>query len=281
MKDHRLTAEQIAVFGAHLRREERAPSSIEKYLRTAGEFAGWLGGGAVAKEAVLAWKETLLARGLAPATVNGRLAALNSLFRFLGWEECRVRLLRLQRRSFRERSRELTREEYLRLLTAARASGRGRLELLMEAVCSTGIRVSEVRYLTVEAARGRRAVVILKGKVRTILLPGKLCRKLLRYAAEQKIASGEIFLTGGGRSLSRKQIWREMKSLCAAAGVAPSKVFPHNLRHLFATCFYRVCRDIVKLADVLGHSSIETTRVYLLTAGAEHARYLEQLRLIC
>lgn len=281
MKDHRLTAEETAAFKAHLRREERAPSSIEKYLRAVEEFAEWLAGGAVTKEAVLAWKESLLARGLAPATVNGKLSALNGLCRFLGWEECRVKFLRLQRRAFRERDRELTREEYLRLLEAARASGRRRLELLMEAVCSTGIRVSEVRYLTVEAARSGRAVVILKGKVRTILLPGKLCRKLLRYAAEQKITSGEIFLTGGGRSLSRKQIWREMKSLCAAAGVEPSKVFPHNLRHLFATCFYRVCRDIVKLADVLGHSSVETTRIYLLTTGAEHAKYLEMLRLIC
>lgn len=281
MSDHALTVREAAAYAQYLRQEERAPSSIEKYRRAVGEFAEWLAGGTVTKEAVLAWKESLVTRGLSPATVNGKLSALNGLFRFLGWGECRVKFLRLQRRAFRERDRELTREEYLRLLEAARASGRRRLELLMEAVCSTGIRVSEVRYLTVEAARSGRAVVILKGKVRTILLPGKLCRKLLRYAAGQKITSGEIFLTRGGRGLSRKQIWREMKSLCAAAGVEPSKVFPHNLRHLFATRFYRVCRDIVKLADVLGHSSVETTRLYLLTTGAEHAKYLEMLRLIC
>lgn len=280
MEDYTLTANHIAAFEAYLRREERAPSSIEKYLRAVGEFAAWLDGGAVTKEAVLSWKASLLAGGLSPATVNGKLSALNGLFRCLGWERCRVKFLRLQRRVFRERNRELTREEYMRLLEAARASGRGRLALLMESMCSTGIRVSEVRYLTVEAARGGQAQVILKGKVRTILLPGKLCRKLLRYAAGRKIASGEIFLTGGGRSLSRKQIWREMKSLCGAAGVEPGKVFPHNLRHLFAACFYRVCRDVVKLADLLGHSSVETTRIYLLSSGAEHARYLERLRLI-
>ena len=150
----------------------------------------------------------------------------------------------------------------------------------METICATGIRVSEVRYITVEAAKAGRAEISLKGKIRTILIPGKLCRKLLKYAQQQKIASGEIFLTGSGKSLSRTQIWAEMKGLCASAGVEPSKVFPHNLRHLFATAFYRACKDIVKLADVLGHSSIETTRLYLLTTGAEHQRQLERLGLV-
>ena len=150
----------------------------------------------------------------------------------------------------------------------------------MEDICATGIRVSEVKYLTVEAARRGKVEIALKGKLRAILLPGKLCRKLLRYAREQHTASGEIFLTRSGTSLSRKQIWAEMKALCRAAGVAPSKVFPHNLRHLFARAFYRACRDVAKLADVLGHSSMETTRIYLLSTGAEHRRTLERLRLI-
>ena len=150
----------------------------------------------------------------------------------------------------------------------------------MEAICATGVRVSEVKYLTVEAARSGCAEISLKGKIRTILLPNKLCRKLLKYAKKQKIASGEIFLTRGGKSLSRKQIWAEMKGLCQKAGVASSKVFPHNLRHLFARTFYRACRDVAKLADVLGHSSIETTRIYLISTGAEHARALERLRLV-
>ena len=189
--------------------------------------------------------------------------------------------LKIQRRLFRDDSRELTRPEYDRLLAAAREQGRERLALLLETICATGIRVSEVRYVTVETARTGRAEIALKGKIRTILLPGKLCRKLLKYARRQKIASGEIFLTRSGRGLSRKQIWAEMKSLCAKAGVAPTKVFPHNLRHLFARTFYRVCRDVARLADVLGHSSIETTRIYLISTGAEHAGTLERMGLVC
>lgn len=281
MSGYKITPERIASYIAHLHREERAAATTEKYRRDAEEFAAFLAGRAASRELAVAWREGLAEGGLAAATVNGKLSAVNGLLRFLGMEECRVRYLKIQRRTFREQSRELSREEYLRLLEAARSAGQERLELLMEAICATGIRVSEVRYLTVEAARAGRAAVRLKGKVREILLPGKLHRKLLQFAKKQKIASGEIFLTRGGKSLSRKQIWQEMKRLCARAGVEPAKVFPHNLRHLFATTFYRVCRDIVKLADVLGHSSIETTRIYLRTTGSEHARYLERLRLIC
>lgn len=204
-----LALSDLAAYRAHLLREERAPATVENYLRDARAFAGWLGGRAVTKELAAAWKGRLLARGLAPATVNAKLSALNSLLRFLGREECRVRLLRLQRRAFRETSRELTQGEYQRLLSAARARGRERLELLLETVCATGIRVSEVGYITVEAARRGRAEISLKGKIRTILMPGKLCCKLLKYAKKQKIASGEIFLTKSGKGLSRRQIWRE------------------------------------------------------------------------
>ena len=205
---------------------------------------------------------------------------MNQFFAFLGWEDCKVKALKIQRKLFRDDRRELTREEYERLLDAAHGLGRERLALLLETICATGIRVSEVKYITVEAARAGRAEVSLKGKLRTILLPGKLCRKLKKYARAQKIASGEIFLTRSGRSLSRRQIWAEMKRLCKSAGVAPSKVFPHNLRHLFARTFYKVCRDVVKLADVLGHSSVETTRIYLISTGAEHAGILRKMRLI-
>lgn len=280
MKAHKLSDKQLAEYRKHLIQEERSAATVEKYTRDAGEFQRWLGGGSVTKAAAVRWKEELLSRGLVPTTVNAKLSALNSLFRYLGWDECRVRLLKIQRRVFREAGRELRREEYFRLLETARSLGKERLALLMEAICSTGIRVSEVRYLTVEAACMGRTEVRLKGKVRTILLPGKLCRKLLKYARKQKTASGELFLTRGGQSISRKEIWREMKELCLRAGVEPTKVFPHNLRHLFATAFYRASRDIVKLADMLGHSSIETTRIYLLSTGWEHARYLEQMRLI-
>ena len=174
----------------------------------------------------------------------------------------------------------MTREEYERLVIAARTTGKARLALLLEAICATGIRVSEVRYLTVEAARMGKAEIMLKGKIRTILLPNKLCRKLLKYAKKQNTAAGEVFVTRSGKSLSRKQIWAEMKALCKKAGVTPTKVFPHNLRHLFARIFYKACKDVARLADVLGHSSIETTRIYLISTGAEHAKMLEKLRLV-
>ena len=280
MEQQVITSEQILAYRAWLLEEEKGPGTAEKYLRDVGALASWLHGRAVTKEQVAAWKDSLLDRGLAPVTVNSMLAAVNSFFRFAGWENCRVKFLKIQRRLFRDENRELTRAEYDRLIAAAHTLGRERLALLMEAICATGIRVSEVRYLTVEAVERGKAEISLKGKIRTILIPGKLRRKLLQYARKNKTASGEIFLTRNGNNLSRRQIWAEMKALCAEAGVEASKVFPHNLRHLFATTFYRVCRDIARLADVLGHSSIETTRVYLVTSGEEHAKILERLQLV-
>ena len=222
----------------------------------------------------------MLENNHAPVTVNSMLAAGNSFFRFAGWEDCQVKFLKLQRRLFRDAGRELSRAEYERLVETAANLSRPRLALLMEAICGTGVRVSEVRYLTVEAVQAGRADISLKGKIRTILIPNKLCRKLLKYARKQKITSGEIFLTRSGKGMSRRQIWAEMKSLCERAGVEPSKVFPHNLRHVFAAAFYKSCKDIVRLADVLGHSSVETTRIYLLTTGVEHAQMLERLGLV-
>ena len=280
MNKRTISPEQIAAYARRLRAEERAPGTVEKYLRDIRAFAAWLDGRPVTKELAAAWKDHLLAAGRSPVTVNSMLAALHAFLRFSGWDDCRVKYLRIQRRLFRDQSRELTREEYERLLSAARALGRERLALLLETICAAGIRVSEVRYITVEAAGAGRAEIALKGKIRTILLPGKLCRKLLKYARRKKITSGEVFLTGGGKGLSRKQIWAEMKSICQKAGVEPSKVFPHNLRHLFARTFYRACRDVAKLADVLGHSSMETTRIYLISTGAEHTRQLERLGLV-
>ena len=275
-----VSSRELSAFSAHLRQEDRSSGTTGKYLHDCTGFALWLGDRALTPEAAAQWREHLLQKGYAPATVNSMLSAVNRLLKFLGREECRVRSLRIQRRTFREQRRELTRGEYQRLLDAAAGLGRERLALLMEAICATGIRVSEVRYITVEAARAGRTEIRLKGKIRTILLPSKLCRKLLKYARKQKTASGEIFLTRSGAPVSRRQIWREMKALCKEAGVEASKVFPHNLRHLFATAFYRACRDIVKLADVLGHSSIDTTRIYLMTTGAEHARQMEKLGLV-
>ncbi len=280
MNEYKLMSKHIQSYEDHLRMEEKSAATVEKYLRDIRAFACWLDGREITKERTSEWKSFLVERGYAPASVNAMLSALNSLLEFLDLGNCRVKFLKLQRRMFRDDSRDLTRADYDALTAAARGQGKERLALLMEAVCATGIRVSEVKYLTVEAARAGRAEISLKGKIRTILIPSKLCRKLLKYAKQQKTASGEIFLTRNGTPLSRRQIWAEMKRLCGAAGVAPSKVFPHNFRHLFATAFYRICRDIVKLADVLGHSSIETTRIYLLTSGAEHQRQLDRLGLV-
>ena len=279
MEPRKITEETLAAFARQLGEEERSPATLEKYLREVRQFAAFLGGREVTRELAAAWREELSAHQ-SPATVNGKLTALDRLLAFLGWEDCRVKHLRVQRQLFRDSARELSREEYARLVETARRLGRGRLSLLMETICATGIRVSEVHYITAEAVREGRTEIALKGKIRTILLPGKLCRKLEKYARQKKITSGELFLTRSGRPMSRKQIWAEMKGVCRAAGVAPSKVFPHNLRHLFARCFYRVSRDVAKLADVLGHSSIETTRIYLLTSGAEHQRQLDRLGLV-
>lgn len=280
MDDRRISRDQIESFARMLRGEELRESTIENYLRHVSALRAWMGDEPVTKERVAAWKESLIDGGRCPGTVNSMLVSTNRFLAFLGWGDCQVKALRVQRQLFRENRRELTRGEFDRLIAAARAAGRERLLLLMETICSTGIRVSEVKYITVEALRSGKAEIALKGKIRTVLLPGKLCRKLLKYCKKRNTVSGEVFLTKNGSSLSRKQIWAEMKSLCGLAGVAPSKVFPHNLRHLFARAFYKVCRDVAQLADVLGHSSMETTRIYLISTGTEHARTLEQLRLV-
>ena len=275
-----ITKTTIEQFEAYLHKEERSNGTVDNYIRNVRELAAWLAGQAVTKEQLVAWKDALQAKRLQPTTVNAKLAAIGCFLRVMGWQDCQVRFLRVQRRVFREKEKELTREEYEKLLAAAQQQGSARLALLLETICATGVRVSEVQYITVEAARRGRADVTMKGKIRTILIPNKLCRKLLKYAKQTKTASGKIFLTRNGTALSRKQIWAEMKSLCQAAGVSPGKVFPHNLRHLFATVLYRACHDIVKLADVLGHSRIETTRIYLVTTGFEYAKQLEQLGLV-
>ncbi len=280
MESYRLTKEKITAFSVYLRQEERGEATIQKYVRDLERFRLWLGGRTVTKDMVSGWKQELYASGRAAVTVNGCLAAIHSFLAFQGWSGCRVKYLKIQRKMFRDTSRELGKEEYTRLVQTARDRGQKRLALLLETICGTGVRVSEVKYITVEAARRGRADVSLKGKIRTILIPGKLSRKLLKYAGKQKITHGEIFLTSGGKGLSRGQIWAEMKRICARASVDKSKVFPHNLRHLFARCFYHVSRDIVRLADVLGHSSIETTRIYLITTGVEQYRLLETLNLV-
>ncbi len=276
---HIISKENLDKFKVWLIGEERESGTIQKYLRDLAAFSAWLGGKELVKEAVSGWKDYLLDGGYKPVTVNSMLAAVNTYCRFAGL--CiKVKFLRIQRKLFQEESRNLKKDEYERLVVAAKGAGKERLSLLFETIGATGIRVSEVKYITVEALNAGKAEISLKGKIRTILLPGKLCRKLLKYAQKEKIAHGEIFITKSGKGMSRKQIWAEMKAVCKKAGVEASKVFPHNLRHLFARIYYKVTRDIAKLADLLGHSSIETTRIYLLSTGEEHARQLEGLGLV-
>ncbi|MEE0434555.1 MAG: tyrosine-type recombinase/integrase [Peptococcaceae bacterium] len=275
-----LTAANLAAYAEHLKNEERSAGTIESYLRHLRAFARWLDGRTPNKDTASAWKTHLLASGYQATTINSKLAALNSFFAFSGCADCRVKPLRLQRRLFRDEQRQLTRQDYERLVATAQRRGQEQLALVMETICATGIRVSELAAITLQALAKGRADIALKGKVRTILLPRKLCRKLQTYARKQHLQHGALFRAKNGAPLSRHQIWRAMKTLAHHAGVAAGKVFPHNLRHLFAQVFYANCRDVVRLADMLGHSSVETTRLYLRTSVQEHTRWLETMRLV-
>ncbi|MEY8260485.1 tyrosine-type recombinase/integrase [Oscillospiraceae bacterium 50-60] len=280
MRNRKLKAEMVAAYDRYLCLEERAPGTREKYLRDIRQFAAWLDGRTVTKELAVAWKEYLLSQQYALSTINGVLAALNGLFCFFGWNECRVKPLKRQRSVFRSGERELTRGEYLRLLDTAKREGNERLYLVMETLCSTGMRVSELRFITAETLERGFAMVDCKGKQRTVLLTKRLRRTLIAYCRRRGIRNGAVFVTRNGRPLDRSNIWRDMRSLCDRAGVEASKVFPHNLRHLFAVSFYNVEKDIAKLADLLGHASIETTRIYIMESSAAHAQRLEQLGLV-
>ena len=261
-------------FRTRLLEEEKSPLTVEKYLRDIRRFLDWLGPRPLSREQTLAWKQQLAA-SYAPASVNSMLSALNRWLEHIGRSDCRVRFLRRQRRAFLPPETELTRAEYDRLLRAAPPA----LGLLMQAICSTGIRVSEHRFLTVEAARAGRAEVRLKGRCRTVFLPKALCRALLAHAKQHGIAAGPVFLSRSGAPLDRSRIWAQMKKLCAAARVRREKVFPHNLRHLFARVYYTREKDIVRLADILGHASVDTTRIYTMESGEVHRRQLEKLGL--
>ena len=270
---------EIGRFTDHLRHEERSGATIEKYRREAEAFAAWLDGRTVTKELAVAYKSRLSETRTA-AGVNGAVSALNCFFTFMGWHACKLKAARVQRRVFRDEARELTQAEYRRLLSAAKSRQNQRLLLVMEAICSTGIRVSELRFFTVEAARLGRAEVANKGKTRTVFLPSKLQKLLLKYAKGRGILSGPVFVTRNGRPLDRSNIWKDMKALCAEANVAESKVFPHNLRHLFARTYYQLEKDIVRLADILGHASVNTTRIYTMESGETHRRQLERMKLV-
>lgn len=260
----------------YLQREEKSPLTVEKYLRDVKKFQEWLGERPLNKGNTLAYK-AMLAEQYAVSSVNSMLSALNSWLDYMGRSECRVKFIKQQRNMFSSAERELTKTEYERLLKAARS--KPRLHLLLQTICSTGIRVSEHRFITVEAAKRGSARVQLKGKVRVVLLPRELCRSLLRYAKERGLHSGSIFVTANGRPMDRSSIWAEMKKLCAAARVAKEKVFPHNLRHLFARTYYSLEKDVVRLADILGHSNVNTTRIYTMESGTVHRRQIEKMQL--
>ena len=280
MKGRFLTDQVLTEFSAHLKQEEKSQNTTEKYLRDVRMFAAHFRDTEITKEMVIAYKSKLLAEHYAVRSVNSMLASLNSLFTFLGWSDCKVKSMKLQRQIYCPEEKELTKAEYLRLVNTAKRKGKERLNLILQTICGTGIRVSELEYITVEAAKSGKAVVALKGKTRSVFLVKELQKKLLRYATEQNISSGTIFITRNGKPLSRTNIWREMKGLCQEAGVNPQKVFPHNLRHLFARVFYGLEKDIAKLADILGHSSINTTRIYIISTGSEHRKRMENMHLI-
>ena len=278
MTDRVLSSGHLAPFREYLLREEKSAATIEKYLRDAGAFITFAEGRSITKELTVAFKRSLEERQYAVRSINSMLASLNSLLQFLGWSDCKVKTLRCQRQTYLSEDKELSKAEYLRLLEVSEK--RPQLNLVMQTICGTGIRVSELRYFTVEAVKRGEISVRCKSKIRTILVPGKLRKLLLHYAAKRGITAGPIFLSRNGKPLDRSQIWAQMKSLCEEAGVASTKVFPHNLRKLFARTFYGIEKDIAKLADILGHGSIETTRIYIMTTGTEHRRKMERLGLV-
>lgn len=279
MEGRVITAKMIAEFKEHLILEERSAATIQKYIRDVKAFTAYAQNSAITKEIVIAYKK-YLQENYAVRSVNSMLASINSFFSFFGWNDLKVKSLKLQQQVFCPEEKELTKAEYTRLCRTAERKHNERLNLILQTICGTGIRVSELQYITVEAVKHGEAVVNCKAKTRSVFIVKELRQKLLRYAAEQNIKSGMIFVTRTGKPISRTNIWREMKALCVEADVNPQKVFPHNLRHLFARVFYGIEKDIAKLADILGHSSIDTTRIYIISSGTEHRRRMENMHLI-
>lgn len=277
--ERQLKQEQLYKFKTHLQYEERSLATIEKYLHDVQVFYNYVGENTFAKSEVLKYKAHLLTKYTA-TSANSMLAAINVFFRFCGWYDLCVKQYKIQKSAFCPEEKELTKAEYMRLVHAAKRNSNERLNLIIQTICGTGIRVSELQYITVEAVLKSEAFVNCKGKNRRIFIVAELRKKLLQYIKRQNIKSGAVFVTKNGKPVSRHNIWRDMKALCKDAGVSPSKVFPHNLRHLFARTFYGIEKDIAKLADILGHTSINTTRIYIITTATEHKRKMENMRLI-
>ncbi len=277
--DRIITNPMIGDFESYLRSDEKSNNTIEKYLRDVRLLTMFAETREISKAVVMEFK-ALLAQNYEVTSANSMIAAVNAFLRFMGWVDCYIKQFKVQKKAFCSEEKELTKAEYVRLVNAAKAEGNDRLNLILQTICGTGIRVSELQFITVEAVRKGEAVVSCKNKTRTVFIVRELQKKLLNYIKSKSITSGCIFITKSGKPMSRCNIWREMKALCEQAGVSPDKVFPHNLRHLFARTFYGIEKDIAKLADILGHTSINTTRIYIITTGAEHKRKMENMRLI-
>ena len=279
MDKRKITEELLQMFIGHLQEDEKSEATIKKYTHDIRCFAEYAEGKEINKALTLAYK-ALLDEKYATVSANSMLAALNMFLQFMEWHDCCVKRFKIQKQTYCPEEKELTKAEYQRLIYTAGKQGNERLALLIQTICGTGIRVSELQYITVEALKKGEAVVSCKAKTRTVFIISALCRKLLSYAKRKQIKSGSVFVTRTGKPVNRSNIWREMKELCSQAAVAPEKVFPHNLRHLFARTFYCIEKDIAKLADILGHTNVNTTRIYIVTTGAEHRRKLESMRLV-
>ena len=271
---------KLCLFRNYLLEEERSAATIEKYGRDVLSFLSWLSDREeISKDVVVGYKQAIIGK-YKTTSANSMLVSVNRFLDFIGKKDCQVKLFKIQRNPFRKKDKELTKEEYNRLILAAKAKSSSRLFLIIQAICSTGIRVSEHRFITREALERGRITIYNKGKERVVFLPKKLKKCLLQYCRQNGIYSGPVFVTKNGTPVNRCNVWAEMKALCKEAGVSPEKVFPHNLRHLFAVTYYRMQKDIVHLADILGHSNIEYTRIYTFTSEEEHARVLSRMCLL-
>ncbi|MBQ3256553.1 MAG: tyrosine-type recombinase/integrase [Oscillospiraceae bacterium] len=279
MNDRRITKAMLAQYRAYLESREKSANTVQKYMRDMNKFHTYAGDSTISKSSVIAYKEHL-ARHYRYVSINSMLAAVNSFFIFIGWQDLCVKQFKIQKKAFCSAEEELTKEEYKRLVAAAERKNNERLSLVLQTICGTGMRISELQFVTLEAVRRGVITVNCKGKTRSIMIVSALQKKLLRYAKAKKLTAGALFTTRRGAPLDRSNVWREMKGLCREAGVSETKVFPHNLRHLFARSFYEIKQDIAKLADLLGHSSLNTTRIYIMTTGKEHRRLLERMRLV-
>ena len=271
--------EKIKDYIRYLAYEEKSPSTIKQYLRDILSFFACLGNEPVTKERVIQYKNKLSEK-YRPASVNAKIAALNSFFSYIELPQLRVKQLKIQRNAFSSQKKELRKAEYMRLVETAKHKGDEKLALMLQTICGTGIRVSELQFITAEAVNIGQAAICLKGKNRSVVISGKLRKFLREYMRKNRIAAGPVFVTRNGRPVDRSYIWKMMKSLCESAGVQKEKVFPHNLRHLFATCFYSIDKDMARLADILGHSNINTTRIYIASFGYEHRKRIDSLGLV-